>query len=214
MRNPKEKIRIDKKYSPMGQYGESEDTTSDGEFETMEEQEEKYARSVGMFIISFSYMEDAVDRELAKLINERAHEPGYRIIKYLSFRDKINLLKDEYSSLIKGVCPKDKQEKVLIELKTIYGKLVELSEFRNRVAHANWSSLDKAGFVRSKILENKEEYGMSFEKIKMTPGVLIKFIRQNNSVSNKLDPFTDKIWEIHNKEERQRYRQTNKKIPQ
>ncbi len=91
---------------------------------------------------------------------------------------------------------------------------MELSEFRNRVAHANWSSLDKAGFVRSKIIENKEEYGMSFEKIKMTPGVLIKFIRQNNSVSNKLDPFTDKIWEIHNKEERQRYRQTNKKIPQ
>jgi len=205
MRKPKERIPLEKKHSLMGQFGGSDEDLS-LDFENTEVQEDKYARSLGLLFISFSYVEDAVDSELAKLINESSYEPGFRITKYLSFRDKINLLQDEYSALIRGICDKDKWPKLLDELKTIHSKLAELSEFRNRAAHANWSSLDSSGFVISKVVENREEYGMNLEKIKMTPGVLIKFIRQNHSISNKLDPFTEKIWETHRREERKRYK--------
>ena len=198
----KGKIKLNKKYSPMGQYGWSnEDESCVGEFETMENQENKYSKSIGMFIISFSNMEDCIDRDFAKSIHDDADEPGYRIIKYLSFRDKINLLKDDYLAFIKYCCPKSKQEQILSELNIIYCKLVELSEFRNKIAHANWHSLDKSGFVRCKITESKENVGIVFEKVKMTPGVLIKFTRQNYAISNKLDGFREKIWETINRYE-------------
>ena len=101
MRKPKEKIKLDIKKINLGQYDCSDDTEVIGEFETIENQHAKYANSIGSFIISFSQLEDTVDNDLATAINERAHEPGYRIIKFLSFRDKINLLKDDYSSHIK-----------------------------------------------------------------------------------------------------------------
>ncbi|MFA5936589.1 MAG: hypothetical protein WC822_01785 [Candidatus Paceibacterota bacterium] len=113
----KGKIKLNKKYSPMGQYGWSnEDESCVGEFETIENQENKYAKSIGMFIISFSSMEDCIDRDFAKSIHDDMDEPGYRIIKYLSFRDKINLLKDDYFAFIKCCCPKSKQEKFYLNL--------------------------------------------------------------------------------------------------
>ena len=86
-----------------------------------------------------------------------------------------------------------RKEKMLNELNNIYKKLCELSEFRNKVAHADWQSLDKSGFVRTKIVEDKNNVGMQLEKVKMTPGILIKFRRQNEALSKKIDIFRDKI---------------------
>jgi hypothetical protein len=148
--------------------------------------------------------------ELATAINERAYEPGYRIIKYLEFRDKINLWRDHYSDYIKVVLSDKKRIKFLAELKIIYLKLVELSEFRNKIAHANWSSLDKAGFVRYRSIENKEKSGMSFEKVKMTPGVIIKFVRQNNAISVRINEFRENFWEARNTEDRKWYNKQQK----
>lgn len=180
----------------MGQYGESEDENSIGEFETLEEREPEFAKSVGMLIFSFSNLENATDNDLATSINERGHEPGYRIIKYLNFRTKINLWKDDYYSLVKLSCPKNKQITLIKKIDEVHAKLVELSEFRNKVAHANWQSLDVNGFVRTKITEDRDLGCISFEKVRMTPGILIKFIRQNNSLANKLYSLREEIWEV------------------
>jgi hypothetical protein len=149
-----------------------------------------------MFIFSFSNLENSVDNDLARSINERGYEPGYRIIKYLNFRTKINLWKDDYYNFIKLSCPKNKQDALIKKVDAVHSKLAELSEFRNKVAHANWQSLDAKGFVRTKIIEDRELGGISFEKVKMTPGILIKFIRQNNSLANKLEPIRENIWEV------------------
>jgi hypothetical protein len=204
MKKPKEKIILESKFSRMGQYGGSEDDNTVGEFEVLEDQREKYSKSIGALIISFSELEDSVDRDFASSINERSYEPGYRIIKYLEFRDKINLLRDDYIAFINAVCPDPKKPRLLAELRIIYLKLVELSEFRNRVAHANWASLDDAGFVSCKIVENKLATGIGFEKVKITPGVMIKFIRQNNAVSRKLSELREKIWEADRIEQARR----------
>lgn len=205
MRNPKERIKLYTKRVYLAQYGGAEDETVEGEFETITNQHAKYAISIGSFIISFSELEDTVDNDLATAISNRAHEPGYRIIKYLSFRDKINLLNDDYSAFIKHIESKSSKIRLLDELKIIYNKLCELSEFRNKVAHANWLSLDKSGFVRTKIVENRDDIGMQLEKVKMTPGVLVKFRKQNEALSNKLSLFRDKIWDAHNREGRRRH---------
>ena len=210
MRKPKERIKLDIKKITLGQYDCSDDDGVAGEFETIENQHAKYASAIGSFIISFSQLEDTVDNDLATAINERAHEPGYRVIKFLSFRDKINLLRDDYSAHIKYLELASTKTRLLAELKIIYDKLCELSEFRNKVAHANWQSLDLSGFVRTKIVENKDDVGIQFEKVKMTPGVLIKFRKQNESLSNRLSLFRDKVWNAFNREGAKRWRKNEK----
>ena len=210
MRKPKEKIKLESKYSRMGQYGGSEDDNAVGEFVVLYEQKEKYSKSIGALMISFSELEDAVDKDFANSISDRSHERGYRIIKYLDFRDKINVLRDDYIAYIKHVASEPKQSKLLAEMKIIYLKLVELSEFRNRVAHANWASLDNAGFVSCKIIVNKEEMGIGFEKVKMTPAVIIKFVRQNNAVSRKLEYFREKVWDANRARDAKWHKQMEK----
>lgn len=206
IKESKEKNKLETKKVHLGQYGGNEDDIVISEFEVIENQHTKYANSIGSFIISFAALEDSVDNDLANAVSDRAHEPGYRIIRYLSFRDKINFLKDNYSAFIKCLESKADKVRLLNELKVIYDKLCELSEFRNKVVHANWQSLDMSGFVRTKVLENKDEFGIQFEKVKMTPGVLIKFRKQNESVAKKLSLYREKVWDARNKEDYRRYR--------
>lgn len=42
---------------------------------------------------------------------------------------------------------------------------------------------------------------MLLKKVKMNPGVLIKFRRQNEALSNKLEPFREKVWETYRRED-------------
>lgn len=206
MRKPKEKISLETKKVALAQYGGTEDETVTGEFETIEDQHAKYATAIGSFVISFAELEHSLDDELATAINERTHEPGYRIIKYLSFRDKINLLNDHYSAYIKFFELKLTRVRLQNELKVIHNKLCELSEFRNKVAHADWVSLDTLGFVRTKIVENRDDVGMQLEKVKMTPSVLVKFRKQNESLSSRLALFREKVWNANSREHSRRYR--------
>lgn len=212
MRKLKQKIKLESKNALIGQYGGNDSLDFEGEFEVIEKHQGKYAKSIGHLIISFSFLEDVVDKDLATSINERAYEPGYRIIKYLEFRNKIDLLRDQYAHYIKVCCVRHKKEKLLSELHVIYLKLIELSEFRNKIAHANWASLDKAGFVRYQAKEDRgsEAGGMIFEKFKMTPSVVLKFIRQNQAVSSKIDLFREKVWEAARLEQYRLYKQGEK----
>jgi len=199
MRKPEQKIILERKRVLLGQYGGSEDDTVVGEFETIENQYVKYANAIGSFVISFAGLESSVDIDLAEGINDRSHDLGYRIIKYLSFRDKINLLRDGYVSCIHCLISEPSKGRLLSELGIIHNKLCELSEFRNKVAHANWQSLDTLGFVRTKIIENGDGIGMQMEKIKMTPEVLIKFRKQNEAVANRLDNYRQKVQNADNR---------------
>lgn len=147
-------------------------------------------------------LENSVNIDLATSINDRTYEPGYRVVKYLNFRTKINILKDDYVYFIKAILSSKKtKDNLLEETKIIFSKLQELSEFRNKVAHADWTSLDKKGFVVTKIKEDYNGDGMYLEKIKMTPAVINKFTRQNQAVANRLNIFRDKVWEASQKED-------------
>ena len=187
------KISLIGKKVPLGQYGEETETILE-DITPIEEKFDSYSNAIGSFMLTFSDLEASVDNDLATAINERTHEPGYRIIKYLKFMNKINLLKDEYTNFICYFVSGSKKDKLIKEINTIHNKLVELNAFRNKVAHADWNSLDDDGFVRTKIEQSKTKGGIDLKKIKMTPNVILKFKRQNIATGNKIAEFRDKIW--------------------
>ena len=60
--------------------------------------------------------------------------------------------------------------------------------------------LRDAGIPIGKFIALKQDEKISFEKVKMTPGILIKFTRQNNSIADRLDKFIEKVMEPSNKD--------------
>lgn len=202
MRKPQKEISLDLKKVTLGQFDCSDDLSANGEFEEIEKNMERFASAIGNYLISFSALEDTVDTELATVINERGYEPGYRIIKYLSFRDKINLLRDDHASFVKHLTSGNDTKRLLAKLDVIYKKLCELSELRNKVAHANWQSLDVSGFVRTKIITNSDDASLKFLKVKLTPGVLVKFRKQNLSLMSMLVNFRESTWLAFQRQER------------
>ncbi len=210
MKNSNKEIILIQKGVPLGQYGEETESVLK-DTRPIDEKFDAFAKSIGSFLLSFSDLEATVDNDLATAINENSHEPGYRIIKYLNFKSKINLLKDEYLSFISYMIQGSQKEKLTKELNMINNKLVELSEFRNKVVHADWNSLDEEGFVRTKIEVSKNTCGISLKKTKMTPNVLIRFSRHNISTANKMYYFREKVWEVAQKSEIKRLKTIKKK---
>lgn len=160
-----------------------------GEF--TERQEEAYSKAIGKFFMAFSFLETSLDHMIITAVSDRADEQGYRLIKYLGFRDKINYAKDEYRRMISFIQNERRRNSFNSRLDTIVRRLEEVSEFRNKVAHANWESLSETGFVRVKIQEDRNGEGIQFIKIKMTPRVMNRFSSLAISVANSIDEITD-----------------------
>ncbi|OGG73953.1 hypothetical protein A3A40_03490 [Candidatus Kaiserbacteria bacterium RIFCSPLOWO2_01_FULL_54_20] len=153
--------------------------------------EKKYSHAIGSFLMAFSYLETALDHLIISSISDRSDEPGYRIIKYLRFRDKTNLANDEYLQLISFIRDKRRKRGYNSKLNKTKKSLEELSEFRNKLAHANWESLTEKGFVRVGTFEDKEGGGVQFKTLKMTPGVINRFTNEVIKTANNIDEWFD-----------------------
>lgn len=188
MRKPKERIPLETNQEVLEQY----DYYSD---EQIFSKQNNYARAIGTYIIAFSRLEASLDSLVASSIEDRSDDPGYRVIRYLKFRDKINFASDQYKLRIhfkktnEGTSNK-LADKLTAQLAIITSKLEELSEFRNKIAHANWMTLDPNGYVRTKIILNDEHF-ISFKTIKLSPSVILKFTRQCSSLAGKIDSFKE-----------------------
>ena len=153
-----------------------------------------YPTRIGEFLIAFSGLESALNLFVSEIINNRSHELGYQIIKTLSYNAKINLANELCSrniNFIKNKKLKDRREKGLYE---IVSKLLELGAFRNKVVHCNWVTLDKKGFVRTKVINDKSN-GVEFIKTKMTPKMLSIYSNQCNVFATRIYHFSDKVQE-------------------
>lgn len=159
--------------------------------ELTQRQEEAYSKAIGKFLMTFSYLETSLDHMIITAVSDRADECGYRVIKYLRFKDKINYAKDEYRRMISFVENERRRNGFNSRLDTIVRRLEEVSEFRNKVAHANWESLSESGFVRVKIQDERNGEGIQFIRIKMTPRVINRFSGLAISIANNIDEFTD-----------------------
>lgn len=130
--------------------------------------EEEYAKEIGGFLIAFSNLESAVNVLIADGISDRSHDLGYKIVKHLKYRNKIELAKELYIPVINSIPVEKIRKKSAQEFERIFTKLVDLGEFRNKVAHANWMSLNKSGYVRTTITSAKDG-SIKFKKVIITP---------------------------------------------
>jgi hypothetical protein len=164
---------------------------------SFQKKEQEYSLAIGNVIFSFAYLEDIVDASIAEIINDSDEEFGYRVIKYLSFRDKVSLWKDLYSGVIKEF-PEDMGAPLLSEFDHLFQIFIKLSEFRNVVAHANWSTIDEKGFVTCRVIESKYDGGLRFERKSMTTQILSDVASENYSICEKLQVFKEKVESLQN----------------
>ncbi len=153
--------------------------------------ERAYARAIGNFFMAFSYLETALDHLIISSISDRTDEPGYRVIKYLRFRDKINFAYGEYIQLISFVRDKRRKKGFNSKLRIVKTSLENMSEFRNKLAHANWESLTDKGFVRIGISDNTSDGSVYFKKLKMTPSVINRFTNETVKTAANIDEWFD-----------------------
>jgi len=84
------------------------------------------------------------------------------------------------------------------ELKALRARLKEASTFRNVVVHANWFSLTKESYVRSKIVVNGDEGHVQFRKVKLTPADIRRHISKMDQLERDLDEFSSQISNVSN----------------
>lgn len=139
----------------------------------------RYGECIGLLLIAFSHLEHALDTALADLVSQRSHEMGFLIIKDLEFSQKIELF---HALALPNVFYISKRKSVRTkQLADIRKNLENLSTFRNKVAHANWTTLDKDGFVRTDTKTDKIKGSIKFRKFKITPIIIMRCARDDEA---------------------------------
>lgn len=146
--------------------------------EYLEKVIDKYSVLVGLFIIKFSSLEHEIDTFIADRLGDDYHETGYVIIENLSISNKINLFYKMYLR-IESFKEEKNNKKVLENIKV---RLVAINTFRNYIAHANWGSLTKDGFVRVKITVDSQEGCIKLKNFQIT----LKILKDNLKEIDKL----------------------------
>ena len=153
-----------------------------------------YSRLIGLFLIKFSYLEHEINLAIADIIQDRAHNSGYIVIERLTVANKIDLFYRLYLQLAAFAGKKDKER--LLKIKK---QLEDMNTFRNNVVHANWQSLTKKRFVRTKIMTDSDEGRIQFKNIKMDTALIRSKIYKIDPLINRVDTFKEKVYESLNK---------------
>ena len=170
------KTTISDKYDELEQYDYADE-------EYLEKVAGKYSPLIGLFLINFSLLEHDLNLAIADCVNDRCHEPGFVVIEHLTIHNKIEMF---YKMYVRLESCKDKKN--IEVLKKIKEQLFLINSFRNNVVHANWQTLTKNGFVRTKIVVDNQEGYVKFKKVLITP----KIIRQKIKETEKLIGLIDK----------------------
>jgi len=150
----------------------------------IEKVKSKYAPCIGHFLISFSSLEHSLDIYLAEQFSDRSHIFGYVVIEGMPLNGKIELFRKLMRGLVKHTRPKQ-----TANLQAIVKRLHAARVFRNYLAHANWSTLESTGYVRTKIDESDGD--VIFKKIRINPKVINAWIRRVVALERKLDEFVE-----------------------
>jgi len=162
---------------------------SDGEY--LEKVAKKYFPLIGEFLISFSILEQELNLAIADFINERGHEPGLVIIEKITTSNKIDLF---YKMYVRLESFNNKKHKTILD--KLRSQLNDLNSFRNSVVHANWQSLSKDGYVRTKIVVDTDEGFVKFRKVLITPKVIRQKIKEIDGLSEKIDEYKEKAFQF------------------
>ncbi len=147
---------------------------------------DKYSKLLGSFLISFSILEQELNLAIAEYIHDDWNELGFVIIEKLTIGNKIELFYKMYV-LLESMLSKKSKEKLI----KIRKQLVVLNLFRNNIVHANWQSLAKDGFVRTKIVVDNQEGYVKFKKIEITPKIIRQKVKEVDDLVDKIGEYTD-----------------------
>lgn len=149
--------------------------------EYIDQHEKDLAPVIGQFLINFSRFEHSINTSLSDIISSASHDQGYLIIKDLDLSEKVRILKDLVAHHIKVM-----GSTRLKDFKTLCKRIVNCMEFRNKIAHANWNTLDKDGFVRVKIVSGRDTGYVTFQKEKLTPKAIFDATEELGNVEDDL----------------------------
>lgn len=156
----------------------------DGEY--IEKVADRYNLLIGQFLIDFSYLEHEINLAIAEIIHDDFAETGYVIIEKLQVHDKIELL---YKMYVRFESFKDKKNKDILD--KIQQQLKSVNTFRNNIVHANWQSLSRDGFVRTKIIVDNDEGFVKFKKVQITPKIIREKIKEIRKLIEQLDEYKE-----------------------
>jgi hypothetical protein len=162
------------------QIGQYDFTSSD----YLDKVKSKYAPKIGRFLIDFSSLEYSLDISIVEFISESWHELGYLVLGDNSLYNKIELFRKLSQSLTKITQPKR-----LKRLNLLIKRFHDIRIFRNYISHANWESLEKTGYVRTKIVE--KDGTIAFRKVRITPKVIESWIRRIDRLHKQFYDFVE-----------------------
>jgi hypothetical protein len=116
---------------------------------------------------------------------------GFVIIEKLTTSNKIELF---YKMYVRLESLKDKKNKDI--LNQITKQLESLNIFRNNIVHANWQSLTKDGFVRTKIVVDNQEGYVKFKKVEITPKIIRQKIKEIEKLVDQLDKYKETAFQF------------------
>ena len=162
---------------------------TDGEY--LEKIVDRYAAPIGLFLVNFSILEQELNLAVADFISGRAHEMGFVVIEKLTTANKIDLF---YKMYVRLESFKDKKNKEV--LNKIREQMESLNTFRNNIVHANWQSLTKDGFVRTKIVVDNQEGYVKFRKVQITPKIIRQKIREIEKLTDLIDNYKETAFQF------------------
>lgn len=137
------------------------------------------SRLIGDFMIVFSELEVNLDIELHQLINWHSEQLGMIITRDMEYEQKVDLYIDLLRSL---PIHNEAQVDYIAKLKK---HLIRVAEIRNAVAHAKWPSIDKNGYVFSRVQKINSKIGMpELKYYKLDAGYLKEAYCYATSVGN------------------------------
>jgi len=151
----------------------------------------KYSEPIGVFLFSFSSLEHELNTSISEFFIDDAVHLGYLVIKNLSFRNKIDLFNDLLTSYL--AFSKNKELNIK-KSKIVYQNLILINSFRNNIVHADWTTLDKNNFVRTKIVVDEDGEMVKGRRVKIS----VKDINRNIKNIYLIIEQLDKIKSIKN----------------
>lgn len=133
----------------------------------------KYYSLIGRVLVSFSELEDMLDRMIMYTANPSGDADGLRLVNMFTFIQKLNYVTGTMMPFID-----DRKKKTLRSLSKDIEACIEM---RNLVAHAKWETLTYDGFVRCQTRTDKDGY-MYFRYFEFTDDIFQGIIESVDEV--------------------------------
>jgi hypothetical protein len=165
----------------MNDYSEGLDQWDYIDDEYFDEALSKYGELIGHLLMHFSVLEHELNVAIAEMISGRTHEIGYAIMERMAMRNKIELFYKLYNMYATAMGEQKE------DLEKIKNALIEINDFRNLIAHANWLTIQNNGSVRTKFISDKNTGWIKFKNIVIKPEDILAQIEAIQDLTEKID---------------------------